>query len=147
MSTVPKRLVAISAAIPTGETCDGCDYENRELRACKDGSLLHDRRAFAIITDGIRPPECKARDRYLVVEPGSAVGELLRALDALRRAEESHNSTVVRLLATPGMDRDTRKHTYNESHRPLYGASDDARRAMFAAEDDPAVRAWVEATK
>lgn len=124
MATVTKRLVVHSAAIPTGETCDGCHYYRDVLRTCCD-STLGGRDTYPgswqLMTDGNRLPECKARDRFLVVEPGSTAGELLLAAVALRNDEPLICSLECETVGLTS--------------------------AVLCAGADPAVRAWVEANK
>lgn len=132
MTTVPKRLVAISAAIPTGETCDGCQFaRGKSVRTngptvCWDPTIHPDGPQerpvdWHSITQGKRLPECKARDRFLVIEPGSAVGGLVRA--AVRYGTSTYGNCA------------------------SYSALFDMRENAKDAAEYPAVRAWVEANK
>lgn len=119
----PIRPLVIYARVPTGETCDGCHYYRARLGTCHDSTLLEPGISgiWTIATDGVRLPECLARDRNLVVTPGSPVGELVRAAAQFSADDRSVASAGLRLgVSTESLEN-----------------------AALAATNDPAVQAWV----
>ena len=68
---IPPRLLVIKARVPTGPKCEGCEsYLDGD---CFDNEILEYPDA------GFRTPQCRARDAYQVVDPGSAAAELIEA--------------------------------------------------------------------
>lgn len=70
--TIPRRLIVIEAAIPTGEVCTGCARIGPG-GWCDD----HDLPGDGTKSDSLRLPACRARDGYTVIAPGSAGERLL----------------------------------------------------------------------
>jgi hypothetical protein len=86
--TIPKRLIVIEATIPTGESCEGCEFScgimecsptefriERDKVGCKDTAF-----GEVLRTDGLRLPACRTRDGYVVLKPGSAGARLLETI-------------------------------------------------------------------
>jgi len=86
MPDIPTRLLVISARVPEGERCDGCQYESDRYGdsepICTDPHLdIDDDRDRLVGTeDGSkRLPACRERDGWACYPPDSGVAELVEA--------------------------------------------------------------------
>ena len=89
MGDVPRRLIVIEAAIPTGDECTGCEHLAGDIW-CADGSIPDN----GDTTPGLRLPACRARDGFTVYPPGSAVPELVAAARRYAAADAAYESAV-----------------------------------------------------
>jgi hypothetical protein len=94
VSTVPLRLVVISARVPEGERCNGCTWEPDPLSTlCK----LHGG-SVGIAAEGtilLRHKACRERDGWVAYPPGSAVVELVEAVKRRNQAADELGEPVI----------------------------------------------------
>lgn len=105
----PKRLIVLEAAIPTGESCEGCEYlaplyqDEDDYSKSVIGYMCVDMNSgngeepdFDADGNTVRLPACRARDGFTVYPPGSAVPELVVAA---KRYAAAPSLRAKRLLA------------------------------------------------
>lgn len=87
MSEIPLRLLVISARVPEGERCDGCQFYHVSppetlfagLDWCDDPNLHGSGCSTSLSNGNQRLPECRERDGWRCYPPDSGVAELVEA--------------------------------------------------------------------
>lgn len=129
MSEIPLRLLVISARVPEGDSCTGCDLaltvgrwvsetEKVELQLCP----LHKTDGKPTVTHGIRLPACRERDGWAAYPPGSGVPELVEAAKNLDDAYNDDDQTRSRENAIDEVV--SRAFDVGETARKVAGVSD-----------------------